>query len=74
MVDRPVTVKKTHALRPGFPARTPMSRMIAQRDRTPRCFGNHRTPAILCPQCAWEKKCLARQAAKAAEAVEESTD
>jgi len=71
MVDRPIPMKKTHTLRPSFPPRTPMSSLIAQREKPPRCFGNHRTPAILCPQCAWEKQCLARQAAQA---VEQSTD
>jgi len=68
-MDRPI--RKTHTLRPGFPTHTPMSRLIAKCEKEPRCFGNHRTPAILCPQCAWEKKCLQRQAEKAAE---QSTD
>ena len=43
--------------RPQFPSSTPMAKLIASRDTEPYCFGNHQTPAIVCPKCKWEDDC-----------------
>jgi len=50
--------------RTNLPPTTPMSKLIAARKKKPYCFGNWRTPAIVCPKCPWLDDCKTARAEK----------